>query len=92
MQHINQVQTNNRNAVGSPQASKGNRNSNAMDLSNSDPLGNNRRMTQPINRAKSNENFIGVPPDLTESSHKLGPPEDFDDEEDENDVQNNYLT
>ena len=33
-----------------------------------------------------------MPPDLTESSHKLGPAEDFDDEEDENDVQNNYLT
>jgi hypothetical protein len=32
-----------------------------------DPLQGGRRMTQ-LQKAKSNDNFIGVPPDLTESS------------------------
>ena len=47
---------------------------------------------QQLNKAKSNDNFIGVPPDLTESSQKMPNHEEFDDEEDENEVQNNFLT
>lgn len=59
----------------------------------SDPLAGGRRGQQhQLNKAKSNDNFIGVPPDLTESSQKMPNDEQFDDEEDENDVQNNFLT
>jgi len=58
----------------------------------SDPLAGGRRGQHQLNKAKSNDNFIGVPPDLTESSQKMPNDEQFDDEEDENDVQNNFLT
>ena len=34
-------------------------------------------------RHNTNENFIGVPPNLTESSHKTGEGGDFVDEEEE---------
>ena len=43
-------------------------------------------------RHQSNENFIGVPPNLTESSHKTGEGGDFVDEEEEEEAQNNIIT
>lgn len=49
-------------------------------------------------RPKSNQqhagpnNFIGVPPNMTESSHNSGEGNDFVDEEEEEEAQNNILT
>ena len=49
-------------------------------------------------RPKSNQqhtspnNFIGVPPNMTESSHQSGEGNDFVDEEEEEEAQNNILT
>lgn len=43
-------------------------------------------------RNQSNDNFIGVPPNLTESSHKTGEGGDFVDEEEEEEAQNNIIT
>jgi hypothetical protein len=46
-----------------------------------------------LNKAStSKENFFGVPPDMTESSHKVEHAADFDDEEEEADAHNNFLT
>jgi hypothetical protein len=46
-----------------------------------------------VARPKSNQqNFIGVPPNLTESSHKTGEGPDFVDEEEEEEAQNNIIT
>lgn len=46
----------------------------------------------PNRRPKSNENYFGVPPNLTESSHKTGEGADFVDEEEEEEAQNNIIT
>ena len=43
-------------------------------------------------QAKSNENFIGVPPGMTESSPRRQDPADFEDEDEEDDAHNNFLT
>ena len=53
---------------------------------------NNAQLESENRRPKSNQNFIGVPPNLTESSHKTGVDGDFVDEEEEEEAQNNILT
>ena len=45
-----------------------------------------------MKNAKSNEDFIGVPPDMTDSTNKMGHNADFEDEEEETDAVNNFLT
>ena len=54
--------------------------------------GGKRRLSRSNKQAKSNENFIGVPPGMTESSHRRQEPGDFEDEEEEDDAHNNFLT
>ena len=48
-------------------------------------------MSKSNRQAKSNDNF-GVPPGMTESSHRRQDPGDFEDEDEEDDVHNNFLT
>lgn len=43
-------------------------------------------------RSKNGQNFIGVPPNLTESSHKTEGHGEFVDEEEEEEAQNNIIT
>ena len=60
-------------------------------VGHSDP--NQGSPIDPLRRPKSNQqNFIGVPPNLTESSHKTGDGADFVDEEEEEEAQNNIIT
>ena len=54
--------------------------------------GNGGKRLNKGRQAKSNENFIGVPPDLTESSKQVAQDADFDDEDAETDAHNNFLT
>lgn len=49
-------------------------------------------MNKSNKQAKSNDNFIGVPPGMTESSPRREDPADFEDDEDEDDAHNNFLT
>ena len=55
-------------------------------------LGGKRGMNKNNKQAKSNENFIGVPPGMTESSPRRQDPADFEDEDEEDDAHNNFLT
>ena len=42
--------------------------------------------------AKSNEDFIGVPPDMTNTTNRGAQVADFEDDEEEADVVNNLIT
>lgn len=45
-----------------------------------------------MKNAKSDDGFIGVPPDMTDSTHPAGHNADFEDEEEETDAVNNLIT
>jgi len=52
-------------------------------MANSKGPSNSAMIHNSQKRHQSNENFFGVPPNLTESSHKTGEGGDFVDEEEE---------
>lgn len=54
-------------------------------------LGGKRGLSKSNKQAKSND-CIGVPPGMTESSPRRQDPADFEDEEEEDDAHNNFLT
>lgn len=64
---------------------------NSQESSNILGLGGKRGLSKGNKQAKSND-FIGVPPGMTESSPRRNDPADFEDEEEEDDAHNNFLT
>ena len=56
------------------------------------PYNGSQGRSDPRDRPKSNQNFIGVPPNLTASSRKSADMGEFVDEEEEEEAQNNIMT
>ena len=54
--------------------------------------GGNSQPQEKNHRPQSKQNFIGVPPELTETSRKTGEGGEFVDEEEEEEAQNNIIT